>query len=362
VTGPGSGLRVVGLDKSFGGAAVLTGLELTVPTGSLTAILGRSGCGKTTLLRAIAGFVRADAGQIVIGEQVVVDVPRRTYLPPERRRVGYVAQEGALFPHLSVAANIAFGLPRAERRGPRVGQMLELVGMAGLGARMPHELSGGQQQRVALARALAGRPSLVLLDEPFAALDAGLRAAVRGDVQAALAAAGATALLVTHDQDEALSMADQLAVLRDGRLVQAADPHTVYTSPVDAELALFLGDAILLPAVRSGEVLRCALGRLAARTDGYHADGAVTAMVRPEQIRLGPPSAGVLARVVASTYYGHDATVQLQLADGAGTELRLLARLSGTVPPAVGSTVSVAVAGPVLTYPTAERRLDSLHG
>ncbi|MDQ3094443.1 MAG: ATP-binding cassette domain-containing protein, partial [Actinomycetota bacterium] len=191
-----SRLQVKALDKSFGRQAVLKGLDLEVASGSLTAVLGPSGCGKTTLLRLVAGFDRADGGEIRLGDAVVA-APAR-HVPPEKRQVTVVPQEGALFPHLDVTANVAFGVDRARRKaGHRVVELLELVGMEGLGGRMPSELSGGQQQRVALARALAPDPQLILLDEPFAALDAGLRLSLRVEVAAALRLAGATALLVT---------------------------------------------------------------------------------------------------------------------------------------------------------------------
>src|ERR1700691_372873 len=208
-------VAVTGLHKAFGTHPVLTGVDLEVPAGSLTAILGPSGSGKTTLLRLMAGFDRADAGTIKIGD-VLVDSPG-VHLPPARRRIGYVPQEGSLFPHLTVEANVGFGLAARERRGGKVASMLEAVGLGGLGKRYPHQLSGGQQQRVALARALAIEPALVLLDEPFSSLDAGLRSSVRSDVQDVLRAGGVTAVLVTHDQDKALSVADQVAVIRDGR-------------------------------------------------------------------------------------------------------------------------------------------------
>jgi iron(III) transport system ATP-binding protein len=237
-------LTVQGLHKAYGSNPVLTGLDLTVPAGSLTAILGPSGSGKTTLLRLLAGFDQADAGTVQIGG-TIVDGPGG-HVPPERRRIGYVPQEGSLFPHLTVAANVGFGLPARERRGPRVAGLLEAVGLAGLGKRYPHQLSGGQQQRVALARALAIEPALVLLDEPFASLDAHLRASVRADVQAIFRAAGTTAILVTHDQDEALSMADRVAVLRGGQIAQCAAPQDLYIRPADPQLARFIGEANLL--------------------------------------------------------------------------------------------------------------------
>ena len=240
-------LRVSALAKSFGATPVLRGLDLLVAEGHLVAILGASGGGKTTLLRLLCGFEQADAGTIAIGGAVVDGVVdgRPVHVRSERRRVGYVAQDGALFPHLSVADNILFGLSRAGRRErARAEALLELVGLpASYALRPPQALSGGEQQRVALARALAPRPRLVLLDEPFSALDAFLRAGTRRAVADALAQAGASALLVTHDQSEALSLGDRVGVLRDGRLVQVATPSELYRHPVDARLARFVGEA-----------------------------------------------------------------------------------------------------------------------
>src|ERR1700729_2773736 len=240
-------VTVSGLGKTFGAQVVLAGLDLEVPAGSLTAILGPSGSGKTTLLRLLAGFERADSGTISIGN-ALVDGPG-TYVAPERRRIGYVPQEGSLFPHLTVEANVGFGLSGRDRRGGRVASMLEMVGRGGLGRRSPPQLSGGQQQRVALARALAIEPAVVLLDEPFASLDAHLRASVRADVHEIFRRAGTTAVLVTHDQDEALSTADWVAALRDGKIAQCAAPADLYRRPADAELASFIGAANLLEGV-----------------------------------------------------------------------------------------------------------------
>ena len=341
-----SELTVRGVTKSFGDHEVLRGVDLTVPAGSLAAVLGPSGCGKTTLLRIVTGFEHADAGTVSIGG-VPVAGPGRV-LPPERRRVGIVPQEGALFPHLSVAANVGFGLPRGRRRGPRVAEMLELVGLGGFERRMPHQLSGGQQQRVALARALAPDPELVLLDEPFSALDTGLRAAVREDVRAALRATGATAVLVTHDQQEALSMASLVAVLQHGRVVQAAAPTQLYSVPADLGVATFVGDAVVLPAELNGVGARCALGVLPVRADS---DGGRTGTVllRPEQIVLGAPGAGVAARVTSVRFFGHDALVHLALA-GNGTAVT--ARTLGGSPVRPDDEVGLTVAGPVAFYPT----------
>ena len=270
-------------DAGHGGAAILDGLDLTVEDGTLACILGPSGCGKSTLLRVIAGFHRSRPGTVAVGGRVLND--DRTQVPAERRRIGYVPQDGALFPHLSAAANIGFGLPRAGRR-ERVDELLELVGLSGLGDRHPHQLSGGQQQRVALARALAPRPELLLLDEPFAALDAALRTEVRAQVAATLRAANATAILVTHDVDEALSFADVIAVLRGGRIVQADSGHALYHRPADADIARTLGEANLLPAVVRGGLAETALGSVPLPDDIGDRDSAQTVMLRPGQLRL----------------------------------------------------------------------------
>jgi iron(III) transport system ATP-binding protein len=341
-------LSIAALRKSFGGPPVLNGLDLEVPRGSLTAVLGPSGCGKTTLLRLIAGFERADGGTIRVGERVVSD--EHTYVAPEQRGVGFVAQEGALFPHLDVSANVAFGLARSQRHSGRVQELLELVGLAELAKRRPHELSGGQQQRVALARALAPSPQLVLLDEPFDALDAGLRTQVRAEVSAVLRESGATALLVTHDQEEALSLADVVAVMRDGAIVQAADPQTLYRDPVDAELAGFLGEAVLLPGELHAGHADTALGRLRTRgANGLDASIA-SVMLRPEQILCREPLAGTArGRVLSTQFFGHDATALISLQDPACPEIT--ARAAGHRLPAVGDEVSLVVEGTALAFP-----------
>ena len=343
-------LAIDGLKKTLGSHVVLRGLDLTVELGGLVAILGASGSGKTTLLRCICGFERADEGSIRIGGAIVAGA--KTHVPPERRRVGYVAQEGALFPHLNVADNIAFGLPRRLRRERgRVDELLELVGLPrSYASRGPQQLSGGEQQRVALARALAPDPELVLLDEPFSSLDAALRADTREAVTAALAHAGATALLVTHDQAEALSTGRQVAVLRDGRLAQVATPEILYRRPVDAELACFVGEAVLLPGVARGGRVACALGEL--KLDGSAPEGEVEAMIRPEQIRLSSIGEATEARaqVMAVTFFGHDAEVRLSLS-GAEPPVALSARVLGHACPRPGDLVAVQVAGEVVAYP-----------
>jgi iron(III) transport system ATP-binding protein len=339
-------VSVNALEKRLGSKLVLAGVELEVGAGTVTAVLGPSGVGKTTLLRSIAGFEPVDGGTISLHGQLVAGPG--LHIPPERRRLGYVPQEGALFPHLSVAANVSFGLPRASRN-QRVDELLELVGLGGFNKRMPHELSGGEQQRVALARALAPRPHTILLDEPFGALDPALRNSLRTDIGRALRASETTALLVTHDQLEALSLADTVAVMRNGRIIQAADPATLYRHPVDADVAQFLGDAILLPAELAGSHATCALGTLSIRSEqNYEGDG--TIMLRPEQLLLGAGESGVEARVCEITYYGHDADVHLDLLAGGVETRRVVARVSGHHVPAVGATTRITVQGEAVAY------------
>jgi iron(III) transport system ATP-binding protein len=410
-------LAVTGLHKAFGDHPVLTGLDLEVPAGSLTAILGPSGSGKTTLLRVLAGFERADAGTVTIGGRAV-DGPaasgRSVHVPPERRRIGYVPQEGSLFPHLTVAANVGFGLPGRRRRGSAVSELLAAVGLAGLGGRYPHQLSGGQQQRVALARALAIRPHVVLLDEPFASLDAHLRASVRADVLALLARTGTTAVLVTHDQDEALSTADLVAVLRDGRIAQCAAPQELYSRPADANIARFIGDANLIEGVLDDGTVDTILGRLRVETRApaaagtgvpsaaagtgvpsaaagtgvpsaaagtgvpsaaakpavaaasTPASGRATVLVRPEQVELvadptgGPTVAGdrpgqpagaeLTGHVVAYGYHGHDAVVEVRPEHGDDAPTIIVRTLGGPQLPH-GSPVRLRARGPVLAWP-----------
>jgi iron(III) transport system ATP-binding protein len=345
-------LAITDLHKAFGTNAVLTGVDLTVPTGSLTAILGPSGSGKTTLLRLIAGFERADRGTIELGG-TVVDCPGSAWVPSERRRVGYVPQEGSLFPHLTVRKNIGFGLPRGARDGGRVDELLELIGMQGLGGRYPHQLSGGQQQRVALARALATRPDLVLLDEPFSALDPALRSGVRADVKRLLQAAGATALLVTHDQDEALSLADRVAVIRCGRVCQCDTPQGLYDDPTDTEVAGFVGEANLVPGVFRDGSVRTAFGELPCHCRAGSRNGATDAVVliRPEQVKLCPvgPTQGLAGLVLEREYHGHDSVIRVKPGEQGGPAV-ILARISGQVPYGVGSSVMVSVEGPVVAW------------
>ncbi len=334
-----SAVGIRGVAKSYGSVRVLERVDLEIETGAFAAILGVSGCGKSTLLRLLAGFERADAGEIEIGGTVVDGGERR--VPANKRRVGFVPQEGALFPHLDVRGNIGFGLPRGERRGPRVAELVELVGICGLERRRPNELSGGQQQRVALARALATRPDVVLLDEPFSALDPELRATMRAEVRATLKSLGTTTLLVTHDQDEALSCADVVAVLRDGAISQSGSPRELYHAPCDAELARFLGDANILPAVLAGDHAQTRLGELLLRVScngSPSREGVV--VLRPEELRISAVngSGPANALVTAVEFYGHDARVQL-VCDHPDGSFDLVARTTGIEAPEIGERV-----------------------
>ena len=349
-----SRLSVVDLWKGYAGAPVLRGVELEVAAGSLTAVLGLSGCGKTTLLRVIAGFERAERGAVSLAGQTLDD--GRTYLPPEKRSVGYVPQEGALFPHLSVQQNVGFGLSRRERRGRQVGELLEMVGIASLAKRLPHELSGGEQQRVALARALARRPQALLLDEPFSSLDASLRSRVREEVHALLREHGVTTVLVTHDQEEALSLADTVAVLRDGRIIQHGAPAELYERPADERLARFLGAVNLVDARFERGTALTRLGALELRGDAAASGArAGVVMVRPEQLDVHERQAGVRdeaagaglleGRVEQCRYYGHDALLHIRPEQPDGAQL-LLARVHGERALPVGTRVSVAAHGP----------------
>ena len=316
---PAVALRCTGLVKAFGGARAVDGVTLEVEAGAICALLGPSGCGKTTTLRLIGGFERPDAGIVEIGGRVVAGPG--TFEPPERRRVGMVFQDYALFPHFDVAGNVAYALGR--RASPqRVAEVLRLVGLERLADRHPHELSGGQQQRVALARALAPTPATILLDEPFSNLDAGLRARVRQETREILLAAGVTAVFVTHDQEEALSLADTVAVMRDGRIAQYGTPEHVYGRPADHWVAAFLGDAVILRGEAGDGMVACELGRFTADPS---TQGPVDVMIRPEAITLStmpPPGHRQTheAVVTGREFYGHDQLVTVRLESG--TELR----------------------------------------
>ncbi|HLR86743.1 MAG TPA: ABC transporter ATP-binding protein [Wenzhouxiangella sp.] len=330
----------------------LSGVDLDVAAGSFTAVVGPSGCGKTTLLRILAGFDRPDSGSVWLDGRHVVGPG--IFVRPERRSIGVVTQEGSLFPHLTVAANIAYGLPGEWRRAwsktqrckrrERIEEMLSLVGLAGYGNRRPDELSGGQQQRVALARALAPEPAAVLLDEPFSALDAALRVELREEVRELLKKLGTTTVLVTHDQNEALSLADHVALMRDGKVIQTGTPFDVYADPVDPEAAAFLGESVELPCrvLTSEDGLQrveCALGDVCVNSSAVHRRNDRNVLVlRPEQLEL-TDSGGAPASVAGASFFGHDGLVRLRLHDGTP----LLVRLGGTGMPPVGSNVKVRI-------------------
>ncbi|AEB12470.1 ABC transporter ATP-binding protein [Marinithermus hydrothermalis] len=307
-------LQVTNLTKRFGPGLppVVEGLEFTVAPGEILALLGPSGCGKTTTLRLIAGFERADSGEVRLQGHLLTGP--HTHVPPERRGIGFVFQDYALFPHLSVLGNVMFGLahlPPRERKA-RALEVLDLVGVTLFKDRMPHELSGGQQQRVALARTLAPAPRLILLDEPFSNLDVALRSTTREEVRAILKASGTSAVLVTHDQEEALSFADRLAVMRSGRIEQIGTPEEVYHRPRTPFVAQFLGRTNLIPAQAEGRYAVSPLGRLEL---DRACRGQVLLSLRPEHLELVPANGEVSGEVIAREFKGHDLTYRVRLGD-----------------------------------------------
>jgi iron(III) transport system ATP-binding protein len=316
------GLRLRGLRKSFGDVVAVDDLDLDVPEGSTCALLGPSGCGKTTTLRLIAGLERPDAGSIEIGGEEVAGSGRT--VPAERRRIGMVFQDYALFPHMDVAANVGYALGRRPDR-EKVDAALETVGLGGLGKRNPHQLSGGQQQRVALARALVAEPRALLLDEPFSNLDAGLRARVREEVREILAAQKLTSVFVTHDQEEALSVADVVAVVNEGRVEQVGTPEDVYSRPTTRWVATFLGEIEVLPGTANNGTIECELGKLPNR-EGL--TGEVDVLVRPESLAIGtiepPDRPSQKATVLSRSFFGHDQMVELELPSGSVVKARRL--------------------------------------
>ncbi|HYF28159.1 MAG TPA: ABC transporter ATP-binding protein [Baekduia sp.] len=321
-------VQVDHVTKRFGSTTAVDEASLTVLSGEFVALLGPSGCGKTTLLRLVAGFERPDAGSVrIAGTPVAGGGP---FVPPERRKVGMVFQDYALFPHLTVAENVGFGVPKRDRPA-RVAEALALVGLPDLHRRYPHELSGGQQQRVALARALAPEPQIVLLDEPWSAIDPLQRGQMREELAAILRGAGTTVLLVTHDQEEALALADRVALMRDGKVVQVDAPERLYHEPADRWSAEFVGAANVLDGGRAA-----ALGAVCD-------DQAREVIVRPELVGLTLREDGA-AEIVGREFRGHDVLYRVRLADG--TELWSQRPSNEAV--ALGQRVDVALhAGPV---------------
>lgn len=333
-----------GVMKRYGSQVAVNGVDLTVKRGALLALLGPSGCGKTTMLRLIAGLSAPSAGTIVVdGMTVASDT---VSVAPEKRGIGMVFQDYALFPHLTVEKNVLYGLhawPRASRR-ERAQEVLDLVGLWPYADRLPGALSGGQQQRVALARALAPSPKLILLDEPFSSLDAALRASVREEVRAILRAANQTAVFVTHDQEEALSLADEIAVMSQGQVHQVATPHLLYTAPQTRFVAEFVGEANVLTGIRAGTYLvDTTLGRLPTMTAVPETN--VTVVLRPESVRLMPAGDGD-ALVSAISYFGFDQLTEVTLPDGA----KVKARHSPRADIARADRVRLQVDGSVLAF------------
>jgi iron(III) transport system ATP-binding protein len=342
-----------GLAKRFGDTVAVDIDTLEVPPGETLALLGPSGCGKTTLLRLIAGFERPDAGTIRVRGREVVG-PRK-FVAPDRRRIGFVFQDYALFPHLKVAGNIAFGVPAGPGRKKRVAQMLELIGLSGKAQCQPHELSGGEQQRVAIARALAPNPDVVLLDEPFSNLDASLRTQVREDLVKILRTAGATAIFVTHDREEALSVGTKIAVMQRGRILEIATPREIYLNPQTREAARAVGASSLLRGRAEGGFAHCDLGRLPLGRPCTM--GRVEILLRPESIRLAPlPRSGSFdgllgttaeAEIIDLRFHGGFQALAIRLAGGQVLQVNVGPghRLH------VGDRVGVLVQDPVIAFP-----------
>jgi iron(III) transport system ATP-binding protein len=296
-----------GVSKRFGQVQAVADAQLCVDRGELVALLGPSGCGKTTLLRLVAGFEQPDSGEVRLGDRIVAG--RGAWVAPERRRVGLVFQDYALFSHLTVSENVGFGIPRSGR-GERVAELLELAGLAGFAHRHPHELSGGQQQRVAVARALAPRPDVVLLDEPWSNIDPLLRASMRDELSRILRAAEATVLLVTHDREEAFSIADRVALMIDGSIAQAGTPEEIYRTPASRWTATFSGPGNFLPGRLHDGLVETLLGRFP--TANSMDATTVEVLIRPEllELELDPDGA---AEVVGREFRGHDILYRVRL-------------------------------------------------
>jgi len=338
-------LQIAGLTKRFGRVTAVEDLDLTAHAGEFIALLGPSGCGKTTTLRLVAGFEQPDSGTIEIDGQLVAGEGQ--FVPPERRRIGMMFQEYALFPHLSVGKNVAYGIPRGPDRDRRVEEALALVDLEGFRDRMPHQLSGGQQQRVALARALATRPTVMLLDEPFSNLDPERRTQIRADVRAILKRAGVTVLLVTHDQEEALSLADRVAVMLDGHIEQLATPEDLYHYPATRAVARFIGDADWLPGLAEGNRVITPIGEVATHGEAH---GPVDVLIRPEMVELCPPEQAPPAHtgvIIDRHFFGHDQLATIELPTGDRLQSRWISR-EWRRP---GDRVGLRLHGPAQVFP-----------
>lgn len=358
-----SPIAVRDLTVAYDGPEVLQGVDLDVAAGSIVSLLGPSGCGKTTLLRSIAGLQTISSGQISIADRVVSG--DGVHLPAEKRRIGMVFQDWALFPHLTVAKNVAYGLPKSDRKSQagsdRVRETLELVGLTEVIDRMPQTLSGGQQQRVALARALAPKPEVLLLDEPFSNLDTSLRVEIRSEVHRILLELEVTSVFVTHDQDEAFVLGDQVAVMSNGEVAQVGTPAELYSQPRTPWVAHFVGEANLLRSVVHRGIATTSIGVVPIRSTANMADsgddlveGVVDVLIRPEDIDLQLDGSGT-GMVELIEYYGHDSTYEVDMGDH-----RLRVRL-GSVPRFQrGDRVTPTFVGDsAASFPAAERRLAS---
>ncbi|MCC8927250.1 MAG: ABC transporter ATP-binding protein [Rhodococcus sp. (in: high G+C Gram-positive bacteria)] len=354
-----NGLSVRGLVASYGAREVLSGVDLDLAAGEMLAILGPSGCGKTTLLRSIAGLHRIDRGRVELDERVLAE-PASIHIAPEDRKIGLMPQEGGLFPHLSVGENIGFGLVKAfphkriadrKQRRARIEAMLELVGLPGATDARPSEMSGGQQQRIALARALAPKPAVILMDEPFASLDPGLRVGIRQEVRALLKESKTPALLVTHDRAEAMTTADRVTVLLGGRAAQTATPEQLYRLPSSIDVGTFVGESILLDADRTGAAAETVLGTIAVVGS---AAGRGQVLVRPEQLEPVIDPNGSF-HVVATEFAGPYTLVTSRHVV-TGDSVTSWVTGSGSI--AIGSTVRLVVDGPVPFFGEAASAAD----
>ena len=314
----GMAVRLENVSKSFDGVLALDEVSLALPAGTMLALLGPSGCGKTTALRLIAGFERPDTGLVEVNGRRVASAS--SMVPPERRRIGLVFQDLALFPHLSVRANVTYGIRRDPDQQVRADELLELVGLADDAERMPHELSGGMQQRVALARALAPRPDVLLLDEPFSSLDQAMRTQLRAEVRQILREARQSAIFVTQDQGEALTVSDNVAVMTRGRVLQVAPPELIYAEPATPYVATFVGVANLVPAEVCGGVARTRLGAVPLIGGRTNPDGHALCLLRPEHFEVKETSDGLADAgawsVIDRRFSGSEILLELRAGDG----------------------------------------------